>query len=257
MVDRLCQKAPADPAGEQRLIWGAISSSCSLTCLEVRVPGIKKGIDTRSDRIRKSVEDADNAKYASREQLRSTAAESPTRRTSPARIVEEARQQADALKREREAALQAELAGMREGSLDIEASKAQAVADLGAEVARLAMGASGEVVVQHNLDASTQTQLVGELHQPGRGEGAARRPHQRLRHRPLRGGRRAEGFLDEVEDSSSASLAPSRAVTSCATCSSTRPSPRCAARRSSRSCSAARPRASRPRGRDQDGRARD
>ena len=64
------------------------------------------------------------------------------------------------MKREREAALQAELAAMRErAAADIESSKAQAVADLQAEVARLAIGAA-EVVVQHNLDPSTQTQLV-------------------------------------------------------------------------------------------------
>ena len=49
---------------------------------------------------------------------------------------------------------------MRErAAADIEAAKAQAIADLRAEVAALAIGAA-EVVVQHNLDASTQTQLV-------------------------------------------------------------------------------------------------
>jgi hypothetical protein len=42
---------------------------------------------------------------------------------------------------------------------DVESAKNQAIADLRSEVASLAIGAA-EVVVQHNLDAATQTQLV-------------------------------------------------------------------------------------------------
>ena len=42
---------------------------------------------------------------------------------------------------------------------DIEAAKAHALTDLRGEVAQLAIGAA-EVVVQRNLDAATQTQLV-------------------------------------------------------------------------------------------------
>ncbi len=48
---------------------------------------------------------------------------------------------------------------MQRAAADIESSKAQAVADLRSEVARLAIGAA-EVVVQRNLDPATQTQLV-------------------------------------------------------------------------------------------------
>ena len=59
---------------------------------------------------------------------------------------------------------------MRErAAADIEASKAQAVADLRAEVARLAIGAA-EVVVQHSLDREHADPARRELHQPGRSE---------------------------------------------------------------------------------------
>jgi F-type H+-transporting ATPase subunit b len=157
-----CQKAPSPikPANNE-LIWGAISFVVLLGLMwKFAYPGIKKGMDARSDRIRKSVEDADSAKAQAETELAQYRAQLADAKNESARIVEEARQQADALKREREAALQAELASMRErAASDIEASKAQAVADLRAEVARLAIGAA-EVVVQHNLDASTQTQLV-------------------------------------------------------------------------------------------------
>ena len=157
-----CQKAPSPikPANNE-LIWGAIAFVVLLFLMwKFAYPGIKKGMDDRADRIRRSVEDADNAKAQAETELAQYRAQLADAKNESARIVEEARQQADALKREREAALQTELAGMRErAAADIEASKAQAVADLRAEVARLAIGAA-EVVVQKNLDASTQTQLV-------------------------------------------------------------------------------------------------
>jgi len=157
-----CQKAPSPikPANNE-LIWGALSFVVLLGLMwKFAYPGIKKGMQDRSDRIRKSVEDADSAKAQAETELAQYRAQLADAKNESARIVEEARQQADALKREREAALQAELAAMRErAASDIEASKAQAVADLRAEVARLAIGAA-EVVVQHSLDASTQTQLV-------------------------------------------------------------------------------------------------
>lgn len=157
-----CQKAPSPikPANNE-LIWGAVSFVVLLFLMwKFAYPGLKKGMQDRSDRIRKSVEDADNAKAQAETELAQYRAQLADAKNESARIVEEARQQADALKREREATLQTELASMRErAAADIESSKAQAVADLRAEVARLAIGAA-EVVVQHNLDASTQTQLV-------------------------------------------------------------------------------------------------
>jgi F-type H+-transporting ATPase subunit b len=157
-----CQEAPSPikPANNE-LIWGALSFAVLLFLMwKFAYPGIKKGMQDRSDRIRKSVEDADNAKAQAEAELAQYRAQLADAKNESARIVEEARQQADALKREREAALQAELASMRErAAADIESSKAQAVADLRAEVARLAIGAA-EVVVQHNLDATTQIQLV-------------------------------------------------------------------------------------------------
>lgn len=157
-----CQEAPSPifPATNE-LIWGVVAFVVLLFLLwKFAYPGIKKGMDDRSDRIRRSVEDAETAKAQSEATLEQYRAQLADAKNESARIVEEARQQADALKREREAALQAELASMRErAATDIEASKAQAVADLRAEVARLAIGAA-EVVVQKNLDASTQTQLV-------------------------------------------------------------------------------------------------
>ena len=69
-----------------------------------------------------------------------------------ARIIEEARQTADAMKRDLQAQAEAEIAAMRQkAAADIEAAKAQAIADLRGEVATLAIGAA-EQVVERNLD---------------------------------------------------------------------------------------------------------
>jgi F-type H+-transporting ATPase subunit b len=76
------------------------------------------------------------------------------------RIIEEARQAADAIKRDQEVRLQSELAELRQRAIaDIESAKAQAMSDLRGEVAQLAIGAA-ETVVQRSLDSATQTQLV-------------------------------------------------------------------------------------------------
>ena len=144
-----CQEAPSPilPATNE-LIWGIISFVVLLFLMwKFAYPGIKKGMDARSDRIRKSVEDADAAKSQSEATLEQYRAQLADAKNEAARIVEEA-------------ALQTELGAMRErAAADIESSKAQAVADLRSEVARLAIGAA-EVVVQRNLDSATQTQLV-------------------------------------------------------------------------------------------------
>ena len=64
------------------------------------------------------------------------------------------------MKRDQEAQAEAELAEMRQrAAADIEAAKAQAMADLRGEVAELAIGAA-ETVVERNLDRGTQVQLV-------------------------------------------------------------------------------------------------
>jgi F-type H+-transporting ATPase subunit b len=64
------------------------------------------------------------------------------------------------VRREQEARLQTELAGMRtKAAADVESAKSQAIADLRQQVAELAIGAA-EVVVQKNLDRETQTQLI-------------------------------------------------------------------------------------------------
>ena len=157
-----CQEAPSPilpPANE--LIWGSISFTILFLLLaKFAYPGIKKGMEARTERIRADLEGAESAKSEAAQVLDEYRAQLADAKAEAGRIIEEARQQGEAVRREQEQRLQTELAAMRErAAADVEAAKTQAVADLRGEVASLAIGAA-EVVVGRTLDRDTQVQLV-------------------------------------------------------------------------------------------------
>ncbi len=157
-----CQEAPnlILPALDE-LVWGAISFTVLFLLLRrFAYPQIKQMMDNRSERIRADLDSAETAKADADEVLADYRAQLNDAKAEAGRIIEEARQAADRLKRDQEARLQTELADLRTRAVaDIDAAKVQAVADLRGEVAQLAIGAA-ETVVQRSLDTATQTQLV-------------------------------------------------------------------------------------------------
>ena len=157
-----CQKAPSPifPATNE-IIWGSISFVVLLVLLsKFAWPALKNGLEARSERIRADLDAADSAKAEADHILDDYKAQLADARNESARIIEEARQAADALRRDQEQRLQTELAQLRErAAADIEAAKRQAIGDLRDEVGQLAIGAA-EVIVQHNLDRDTQVALV-------------------------------------------------------------------------------------------------
>ena len=157
-----CQKAPSPilPA-KNEIIWGAISFVVLLAALsKFAWPALKNGMDARAERIRADLDAADTAKADAETVLSEYMARLTDARNESARIIEEARQAADALRRDQEQRLQTELADLRaRAAADIEAAKRQAIADLRSDVAELAIGAA-EVIVQRSLDRDTQTRLV-------------------------------------------------------------------------------------------------
>jgi len=157
-----CQEAPSPIApAKNELIWGIISFTVLFVLLwKLAYPAIKKGMQARTERIEASVAEADSAKGEAQQVLDDYRRQLADARNESARIIEEARQQADALRRDQEQRLQSELAEMRSrAAADIEAAKSQAIADLRADVASIAIGAA-EVVVKRNLDRDTQTALI-------------------------------------------------------------------------------------------------
>ena len=159
-----CQKAPSPilPA-KNELIWGTISFLVLFFLLwKFAWPGLKKGLETRTERIQSDLDAAETAKAEASTVLDDYRAQLADARNESARIIEESRQAADELRRDQEQRLQAELAQMRDrAAADIESAKRQAIADLRDEVAQIAIGAA-EVIVQSNLDRDTQTRLVDQ-----------------------------------------------------------------------------------------------
>jgi len=157
-----CQEAPSPilPATDE-LLWGSISFVVLLGLMwKFAYPAIKKGMEARTERIRGDLDAAENAKTEAVGVLDGYKAQLADAKSEAARIIEEARQSADALKKDQEARLQTELAETRaRATADIDAAKAQATADLRGELAALAVGAAS-AVVNKNLDPATQTQLV-------------------------------------------------------------------------------------------------
>ena len=157
-----CHKAPSPilPATNE-MLWGVFSFIVIFLLLyKLAWPGLKKGLEARTERIRSDLDAAETAKGEADQILSDYKAQLADARNESARIIEEARQAADALRRDQEQRLQTELAQLRErAAADIEAAKRQAIGDLRNEVGQLAIGAA-EVIVQHNLDRDTQVQLV-------------------------------------------------------------------------------------------------
>ena len=159
---KACQEAPSPilPATDE-LVWGAISFVALFFLLrKFAFPAIKQGMDARAERIRGDLQAAETKRDEADTVLAEYRAQLNDARSEAGRIIEEARRAADGLKRDQEARLQTELAELRQRAIaDIESAKSHAMADLRGEVAQLAIGAA-EAIVQRNLDAPTQNQLV-------------------------------------------------------------------------------------------------
>lgn len=157
-----CQAAPNQllPATNE-ILWGAFAFFVVFFFVwKLGLPAIKKGMDARTERIRADLDAAETQRTEADTLLAEYRAQLNDARNESSRIIEEARQSADALKRDQESRLQSELADLRsKAAADIEAAKVQAIADLRGEVAQLAVGAA-EVVVGKNLDQATQVQLI-------------------------------------------------------------------------------------------------
>jgi F-type H+-transporting ATPase subunit b len=157
-----CQESPnlILPATDE-LVWGSISFAVLLFLLyKYAYPPVKQAMEARTERIRAELQAADTAKAEAQGVLDDYRAQLNDAKTEAGRIIEEARQVADQIKRDQEVRLQSELAELRQRAVaDIDAAKANAMSDLRGEVALLAIGAA-EAVVQRNLDPATQTQLV-------------------------------------------------------------------------------------------------
>jgi F-type H+-transporting ATPase subunit b len=157
-----CQEAPNPILPEtNEIIWGAFGFLIVFGFLLWKgVPAIKKTMNDRTEKIRGDIEGAEAAKAEADKVLAEYHSQLADARNEAARILEEARQDADAVKAERIAAIQPEIDEMRaRAASEIEASKAQALSELRGEITAIALGAA-ERVVERNLDDETNRALI-------------------------------------------------------------------------------------------------
>jgi F-type H+-transporting ATPase subunit b len=157
-----CQKAPSPilPATNE-LLWGGLSFIILFIFLaRVGYPAVKKGMDGRAEKIRTSIDEAEQAKTEAGRILEEYQRQLADARSESARIIEEARQAADRLRQDLKRQAETEVAEVRaRAQEDIRAQVERAQADLQSRVSELAIELAGKVV-ERNLDRETNMALI-------------------------------------------------------------------------------------------------
>ena len=171
-----CQEAPNPILPEtNELIWGGLSFLILFLLLaKFGFPAVKKGMDARTERISNSLDEAEQAKVEAQSVLEDYQRQLADARNEAARIIEEARQTADNLRREQESRLQAELDEMRERAAEQNRLASERVmTEVGDEVKSLAIELA-EKVVEANLDREANMRIIESYLASVDRQGAAR-----------------------------------------------------------------------------------
>lgn len=157
-----CVEAPNPVLPEvNELIWISIAFAVLLLVgKKFAYPAITAAMSARTEKIRTDLEAAETARVEAEREAADYKASLADAHAEAARILDEARTAAEAVRTERVAAADAEAAEIRaRANNEAESIRAQALSDLRSEVAALAVGAA-EQVVQRNLDAAAQAELI-------------------------------------------------------------------------------------------------
>ncbi|MGZ4759922.1 MAG: F0F1 ATP synthase subunit B [Acidimicrobiales bacterium] len=143
------------------VIWGSIAFFIVLGLLiKFGGPAVKNGLGGRTERLAKELDDAAAAKAEAQTKLADVQHRIADAGNERQRILDEAATTAASLKAQLQAKADQDASELlARAAADVEASKGQALADLQADAASLALGAA-EAVVNRNLDAATQTDLI-------------------------------------------------------------------------------------------------
>lgn len=149
------------PGDINEVIWGTIAFLLIVLLIVWKGrPAIKAMWNGRIDRLRNEVTSAADARAAAEAKLAEVESNIANADAERQRIVADARKDAETVKAQIIARAGTDAADLRErGRLDAEGARAQATADLQAEVGALAIGAA-EKVVANSLDAATQAELI-------------------------------------------------------------------------------------------------
>ena len=143
------------------IIWGGLSFLVLFVLMaKWGYPMIMKAMDARAERIRGDLDEATRARTEAETVLNDYRRQLADARNESNRIIEEARQTADQLRKDLMTRAEAEVNELRQRSReDIDAAKGRAMAELRAEVSSLAIELA-EKVVGRNLDAESNKALV-------------------------------------------------------------------------------------------------
>jgi F-type H+-transporting ATPase subunit b len=151
---------PIVPAGNE-LVWGTVSFFVLLGLMWVYAfPAVRKGMEARTERIRQNLDAADKAKAEAQSVLDDYQRQLADAKNEANRIIEEARQTADQLRRDLIARAEADATQLRQhATADINAAKDRALNELKAQLTTLAIDLA-EKVIERNLDRQTNAALV-------------------------------------------------------------------------------------------------
>ena len=159
-----CFEAPSPIIPElNEVIWGG-GAFLVLFVIMVKkgFPAVKSAMDARAEKIRDDLDAAEKAKTDAQSVHADYEERLADAKNEASRLIDEARGAADQVRGDLTTKAETDIAEMKaRASSEIEAARQQAISDLKAEVAGIALGAA-ERVVQNSLDDETQRRLVDQ-----------------------------------------------------------------------------------------------
>ena len=143
------------------IIWGGLAFLVLLAAM-IRwgFPAVRSAMEGRTEKIRGDLDEAANARNEAEKIKARHEAELANSKAEVAKIYEEARQDAIAVKADLQARAEADIAEMRQrAEADVAAARERALGDLQSEVSEIVVGAA-ERVIGRNLDSAAQQELI-------------------------------------------------------------------------------------------------
>ena len=143
------------------IVWGGIAwLLVMLVVVKAAVPALKKTMAARSDKIKGDLEAAEAAKSTANAELADYRAKLADAQSEANRIIDEARQSAEGVRKDLVARAEAEAAEVRHRANDeVRLASERAMADLRQQVATMSVDLAGKIV-EKNLDVATQQSLI-------------------------------------------------------------------------------------------------
>ncbi|MDQ3385364.1 MAG: F0F1 ATP synthase subunit B [Actinomycetota bacterium] len=159
----LAAEGPNNPIlpATNEIIWGTLAFFVLVVLMsKMAYPAVKAAMDARTEHIRTAIDDADRTRDEAQAVMAGYQRQVADAKGEAARIIEEARQTADTLKRDLTARAEAEAAELRQRNAEqIAAERQRVMAEMQGQVATLAIELA-EKVVGGSLDQQRSLQLI-------------------------------------------------------------------------------------------------